>query len=489
MKNTDLALKFSKLLLIATAIFFVIVYIFVALSRISYPFQLEAAEGQSLVQVQRIIAGEPYYVNPSLEYITTAYTPLYFYFAAYIAKIIGATFLPLRLLSFVSSLGCLILIFLIVKRETKNNFPGIVAAGMFAAMFKIGGAWYDIGRVDSLFLFFLLLGLYFLKTGNWKSQVLAGIFIALSFLTKQTTAVISLPLILYAIIANRKRSVFFISSYGALAGAGTLLIYLFNKDWFFYYFLSAGRHAVLKNRLIDFWTQDIFMLLPIACVLIIYYFYKNRGNLPSNIYFLATVGMMTGAYISRIDIGGYNNVLLPAYASIAILIGLTVDFIEKTSTSMSKIALTCLLFVQFALLLYFPANLIPTKHDAQMGHQLVDMISKFDGDVFIPNHPYILSMAGKKGHAYSGTIFDALTFKKRVLGDKIQKEIEAAISNKRFSAIILDNYFMGLAIFLPTIEKHYTKKGLVFQEPGFMTVTGLPMRPQDIYVPVNASTT
>ena len=155
--------KVFRYTLLAVAALYVAIYLILVFFRIQYPFELEWMEGGSLRQVIRILSGQKLYVSPSLEFVPFIYNPLYFYISAFISKIIGGGFMPLRLVSFISSLGCFFIIFLFVKRETKNIFFGVIAACLFAATFRISGAFFDIARVDSLFLLFLLIALYLIK--------------------------------------------------------------------------------------------------------------------------------------------------------------------------------------------------------------------------------------------------------------------------------------------------------------------------------------
>ena len=168
-----------------------------------------------------ILSGRPLYVEPSLEFTPFIYTPLYFYVAAAVSKVLGVGFLPLRLVSFVASLGCLWLIGRFVRRETGSWTWGIVAAGLFAATYRLSGAWLDIARVDTLFLFLVLGSIHLLRFrrgpldgGGWAADGLA-------FLTKQTALFIALPLALYPLLFGRgwARIAFAVAFGGFLIGS------------------------------------------------------------------------------------------------------------------------------------------------------------------------------------------------------------------------------------------------------------------------------
>src|SRR6267143_1685706 len=98
-------------LLTATCIFYILAYLFVALARMGYPFELEWMEGGMVDHVRRVLLGLPIYAKPSIEFVSFLYPPLYYEAAAVFSKVLGPGFLPLRLLSFLSSVGVFVLIF------------------------------------------------------------------------------------------------------------------------------------------------------------------------------------------------------------------------------------------------------------------------------------------------------------------------------------------------------------------------------------------
>ena len=132
----------------------------------NYMFTLEWLEGASLIQVHRLLSGQPLYAQPSFEYVSLIYSPLYFYLSSLLARIIGFGFLPLRLVSFASTMGCVALIYLIARKHTADNYSSLMAAGSFLALYKISDTWFDLARVDMLALFLALLAVYLMQTGS-----------------------------------------------------------------------------------------------------------------------------------------------------------------------------------------------------------------------------------------------------------------------------------------------------------------------------------
>jgi hypothetical protein len=162
-------------------------YLYVALSRLGYPFPVEWLESNSLVEVHRILAGQPLYPAPTVEYVPDGYPPLYFAVSAAAARVLGVSYLTLRLVSLVSSLSCFALLARLVQRETGSVAAGFGAAGLFAAAYSVTDTWFDVGRVDSLFLALSIGGLY---AARWmrgtRGAVAAGVLLAAAALTKQT---------------------------------------------------------------------------------------------------------------------------------------------------------------------------------------------------------------------------------------------------------------------------------------------------------------
>src|SRR5262245_60024700 len=183
-------------LALALAGAYVLAFVIVAVARLPYPFELEWLEGVVLEHVHRVLAGQAIYVAPSLDFVPLNYTPLYYYVSAAFAAVLGPGFVPLRLASLLSALGLLALIALLVRRETGRWSGGELAAGVFAATYRRGGAWLDIARADSLYLLLLLAGVCALRWGSRvRGALVAAVLWTLAFLAKQSAPVVLAPLV------------------------------------------------------------------------------------------------------------------------------------------------------------------------------------------------------------------------------------------------------------------------------------------------------
>ena len=183
-------------------------YLWVTLHRIGYPFELDWMEGGSVELAARAAAGHSLYSPPSLAFVGWTYTPLYYWVAAAVAQLTAIGFLPLRLVSLLASLVSMTTLGWIVTRETGDRIAGLAAAGLFAATFQISGAWFDIGRVDSLFLALTLLALAWGRSArSVHGGVALGVLAFLAFFTKQTALLALLPVLIYLVITRRRAGI------------------------------------------------------------------------------------------------------------------------------------------------------------------------------------------------------------------------------------------------------------------------------------------
>ena len=323
--------------LLGGATLYVLIYLFIAFNRMTYPYELEWMEGAVVDHVQRVLSGRPVYTEPSIEFVPFIYTPLYYYVSALFAAVLGIGFLPLRLVSTLSSIGCLAVLFHFVRRETGSPSCGILAASLFSATFLLSGAWLDIARMDSLFLFLLLGGVHLLRFARTNmSFFLAGVLTFLSIFTKQTALFVAIPAGIYCLLCLRGRARFiYPSTVLLLFGASAVAMDQVTGGWYTYYVFSVPRQNFVLHDLLGiqrvlqmsrgFWLTEVVRPLPvassIALVPLIHYLARKRWK-DSAFFILLFGGMLGTAWLFRVHIGAYTNVLLPAYAAIAVCFGI-----------------------------------------------------------------------------------------------------------------------------------------------------------------------
>ena len=202
-----------------------------------------------------------------LAYVPFNYPPLYFWVSALATRVLGDGFLPLRLVSLLSSLACGALLYRLVVFETGRRLAGWVAVGLFFATFRHAGAWLDVARADSFHLALVLASILVLRTrATAAGAVVAGLLIALGFLAKQSAAVVAFPIAVYLFAADARRGVAFtIAATVGIAGS-VFALDLASGGWFRYYvFELAGRYSAEPGLAARFWTQATSVRCRCAC--------------------------------------------------------------------------------------------------------------------------------------------------------------------------------------------------------------------------------
>ncbi len=479
-------------------------FLIVSLSRIQYPFALEWMEGGSVDHVRRILSGQSIYVESTLDFVPFIYTPLYFYASAFIALLLGDGFLPLRLLSLLSTLASLAALFLLVHREVRDRIAALVASGLFAATFAASGAWFDLARVDSLFLALYAFSVVVLRrTASRGGLLLAGALLGLSILTKQTAVAAGLPLLLYALLVHGRRCVWFAGSIAAVVGTASLVFNLETRGWYFYYVLLPGQDVWDWKKAGQFLTHDLLAPLPvatIACVGLLVLFTRRRRRESLIFWGLLAAGVLAAAFVSRARSGGYLNVLMPLHWVLAAAFGVAIAEARKVEAGalspngwtppgrFSLLAAAASLF-QLALLAYDPRPQIPAEGDRAAGAEVVDLLKGASGEVFIPLHAYLAGMAGKRIYLQGNAGIDSLRAGDTRVRDMLVTNLDEAIREQRFDLIILDK--SGLLswnrlgpLIRGSLEASYEESGPVFESRKvFWPVTGARTRPEVIWRP------
>ena len=108
------------------AVLAILGWLFVALSRVGHPFELEWQEGGMLAHVERLRAGLPLYAEPSLEFAAFPYPPLFHWVGAASAGVFGTGFSALRVVSILATVCTLVLLAVHGTRDGGHRLAGLV---------------------------------------------------------------------------------------------------------------------------------------------------------------------------------------------------------------------------------------------------------------------------------------------------------------------------------------------------------------------------
>jgi hypothetical protein len=459
---------------------YILAYVVLALVRARYPFELEWMEGAVLEQVSRVAAGHHLYVAPSMHFIPFQYPPFFFYVGAFVSRVAGGGFLPLRLLSFIASLGCFATLFQMARREAGSAKAGFFAVALFAACFRADGAWYDLARIDSLCLLLVLLGAYLIRFGRSPGHsIAAGVLLALAFLTKQSALLIALPLLAYLMAVSWRRGLLAFLVFTSITGGAILVLNRIHHGWYVYYvFKMPARMQRIDPVSVNFWREDILGPLAIAAAMGLGYMwtaFKRADARPSLFYPSMALGMIGSAWLSMLHAGAYYNNLIPAYAVISLLFGLAV---EKADLFPFTPAL-CL--VQLLLLFYDPRQEWPSSRSRDAGCQLVSLIAATPGDALLPQHGYLGAMAGKRTFAHSMAVYDVMRAGDPADAARLVGQFQHALANRQFGLVIVDRVDSWIR---DDLDRGYRMAGPATADPeALWPLTGLHTRPESVYVP------
>jgi hypothetical protein len=458
-------------------------YLFVALRRLSYPFPVEWLESNSLVEVHRILSGQPLYPAPTAGYVPDGYPPLYFAVSAAAASVLGVSYLPLRLVSLLASLACFALLGRLVQRETGSAAAGVGAAGVFAATYFVTDTWFDVGRIDSLFLALSIGGLY---AARWmrgpRGAIAVGVLLGAAVLTKQTALAEGVA-VLGALMAGPRRRLAGTAALTEIAvvGIGTLVLALTSGGWYVYYvFEQMGENALNYGAVGWFWTALLSATGIAAGAALI-----GARRVPL-VLLAGCAALAVEGYAALVHSGGGINDVLPAYLAVAVLAGLAMG--NRGPAWWTAPACGALVLAQLALLLsgFHPARAIPTDADRAVGDRLLAGMKAFGGTIAVPADPGLSVVAGLPPAAHEDAAADVLRASDRTAIASFSSTVAEAVAGRRFSAIITDG--PGPPPGYPASLTRYYRpcpQPLLAGVPAtlFRPVAGVAIRPVTVWLP------
>jgi hypothetical protein len=489
----------------------IVTYLVIALFRLGYPFPLEYLESNSLVEVQRILTGHALYAAPTAGYVPDGYPPLYFATSAAAASVLGLSYLPLRLVSLVSSLVCFAILARLVHRETASAAAGIAAAGVLAATYFVADTWFDVARVDSLFIALSVAALY---TARWmrrtRGAVVTGLLLAAAFLTKQNGLAEGVAVLTALTFGPRRRLAWPAAlTYGAVLGISTLALGLTSRGWYvFYVFELLSEHPLKDAAFGQFWTVSLLPVLGLACCALV----LGVRRVPL-VLVAGGAALVAEAYTSLVHSGGRVNDLLPAYLAVALFAGLAMDgrpgglagsaadrlargrlayWRPGLAGRWAATAAAALVIAQLAVLMngFRPAQAIPTGADRAAGQRLTAGIRALGGTVAIPTDPGLGLLAGRPAVAHQGATDDILRASDPAIIASFRRSAARAVAARRFSAIVTENAAPPDG-FPADLGRYYRRcpQALLPGVPQtvFQPVAGPPGRPAYLWLPDGAS--
>jgi Glycosyltransferase family 87 len=438
-----------ELLVGALAAAYICIFLGTAVARAIYPFPLDPIEPGALQQVGRVLAGQPLYVQPALDYVPFIYGPVYFYVAA----LVGPSFAGLRIVSIVASCAAVLLLAMLVEHETDSWLLGLASAAVLVACNPLVDSALDVGRMDALALALQLAALLVARrAASLRAAATAGVLIGLAVLTKQTAAVLALALVIA--LARRRPAQAGVLGLSACVLVGVVVgaLTLQSGRWPLFYLWDLPRqHQVTPALLGRFW-EDVLARCTVPLLVGAAYLWLRRDLF----YALVSVAVLTSAWVARANSGGSHNVDLPAFAMLALLFGLGLPVVFERRGYMHGLAAA-----QLVLMVSNPRLLVPYRSDVWAGERLSAALQVLPGPVFAPSFGgYIDSPQADPGAvgelmgAYGGPITPEGQQWLQAYGD--------ALAARRYPRVVVDPEFPAFFISDVAKDQHYTLQGPLF---------------------------
>ena len=483
--------RWLRWLALAIGFAYAALFVFVAIRRILYPYEVEWNEGAILDHAIRVMHGESLYTAPSLTFAPFVYTPIYYWITAIVMKIAGVGLWSGRLISVAATFTTAYLVATIVYRETATKHLALIAALLYLAFYHATGFFYDIVRMDALALSFGIAAVYcalYIRRG----EILAAVCIALAYFTKQQMIAFWPPLAAWFIFYDRKRALSFILSSGLLVALIHFTLIWTTNDWYRFYTITIpgikARKLFSWNDAFQFIPHDLFGTFAVFTIAIAAFFLLLRTKRQAQgndriigLGFCYILSIASGA-LSLGNSGGYVNVLMPMAAMSAVLFPIAARAIGEGVLHRPAV-IHWLSIAAFVSLIYNPFEvtmLVPSDEDKQAGDAVVASLASMAGDIWIPFHGYLPALANKPMHIHFMAMNDAL-IPDDTTSHRFQHEIDSAFTEHKFTAIIVDDD----SVYKWRSIAHYQNIGRLIEPAGvFVSRIGdAPTRPQFIYRP------
>ena len=479
--------KYSNLVIFSITLVPMILFFFVTWNRISLPFVFEWGESSGVNQISRILTGADLYSKPTLEFAPLVYTPLYYFVSAGLSAIIGNPLFSARLISLFSTVVSVVLIGSIVRSETKNTLVAWISGMFYLACFSLGDGFYDLVRVDSLYILVVLVAfIVVLRAQNKAGYLLFGLLVAIGFFVKQSFIIVFFPLHVYLLLKCRENSwtAFVIEIIGL--AVPLYLINHYTNNWFFYYiFELPGEHGYSLISAVDFWIGDTFNPLGIGFVFSLVFILAFKFDLLSInpdpivesdkpvkansrdrwlVFLLFFAGAAGTAWITRSSNGGGANNCMLIYATLAIGFGLGAGLVLKSrwveNNQWFYAFISLAISIQFIGLIYNPLNFLPTEDETQLNERIAERIMNNDLQVLIPYRSHLSYELSGNPQIHIVNLFELTGYFKGDIqpdGYALINQFRTEICQQRYGLIILDQP-------LPWFEKQINQAYLPDQE-------------------------
>jgi hypothetical protein len=441
-----LAVPLLYLLWLPLALAFIGFFLYAVAEWIGYPYPLEWLEPDTSDTVARLLRGLPIYCAPSYAFVASMKTPLYYYVVAAVPPIFGAGLTAGRLVSVLSTAGVCFFLWRFIRREGGSGHWALFGIALFLGTYNISRQWYDIARLDTLFLLILVVAAYGLRFWRGTAGAAgAGFLLAAAYFTKQTVLLVAIPLLLTLAFAAPRRAAIAALALAAPVAIGMTLLHVSTDGWSTFFLVEVPRNGEIdRSVILSFWSQEVLPPLGLALLAALGWVAARWRCDREGALFHG--GLLMGAllcgWLGRIHVGSTSNALMPIFAVLSLMMPLALQRLWRGSAERQppRRALSLLIhtvaLLQLALLSYDPRGVIPDVSDRAAGERLVAFLAGINGDVLVMDDRYFSRLAGKPSSGLDFAVADLLRVKHSAVPADFERSVLDALAAAQFVGII-----------------------------------------------------
>ena len=474
--------------------------------RLAYPYDLEWMEGAMLNHALRLQRGEPLYAPPSLEFASFAYMPLYPAVVALLASVTGLGYAVARAVSVAGFALALVCGYAWMKEAGVARPYALGGLAVCAAAFAPTGAWYDLARVDSLFLG--LVAATFVAAARApaspRAAIAAGVLASAAFFTKQTAVPLVAAMVVGVALSNVRRAAVVVATGVAVTLPVLVVLHVMTGGWFWTYAFGLHQGHGFDVRT-AFVTTPVRLALLLGPALVCLPAVLRREDTPGRFLAVTVVGALVASALGAGTEWAYANALIPGvfFGGLGVALAAARRAERDPRAAPALLALSILLApggLVWALDRAWPggglglrtgydlARLVPTREDRRAGDVLVARLKTAGGPVFVPFHTFYPVLAGQTPTLHAMNLAD---LNRAGLGTP--RDLVDAIRSRTFAVIVLDVEEGGRSEAdaereaigqFPRLAAHYA---VVERIDGPRVISGAPVRLRLVMAPKPAA--
>ncbi len=288
-------------------------------------FASDDADPEVLNQAWRLARGESIYRGIDIPpYAFAAYPPVYFALAAIPMKLVGLSFLPAKLISFIAALFIGWAFVHLAGVWSRNPAGGLWAAFF---LFLVPAFLYNSARCQVQMTAVALSAwsfVFFLRNRWWETVLISPLLAVVAFYTKQTQVALPLAMAGYLLFRNRRRLVPYLATLSIAGLIPLVLLQRFTGGLFFFDTVQLARLAYNVYFIPLIFLHHAGPILPFIglAVVLCWRHFKEQTWDPADWYF-ACVLIVTIISLGRL--GAHGQYVLE-------LIVVTILFLLRNTT-------------------------------------------------------------------------------------------------------------------------------------------------------------